>query len=61
MPQQQQLAMSKSNKEKAVEVKTKGNTAFTAGKFKEAIEFYTEAIKLDPTDHVRPRPVISMR
>ena len=53
--------MSKSNKEKAVEVKAKGNTAFTASKFKEAIEFYTEAIKLDPTDHVRPRPVLSMR
>lgn len=47
--------MSKTNKEKAVEVKNKGNQAFSAGKYKEAIEFYTEAIKLDPADHVRER------
>ena len=43
----------KTNKEQAVEAKNKGNQAFTAGKYKEAIEFYSQAIKLDPTDHVR--------
>jgi len=40
-----------SAKDQAVSVKTKGNTAFQAGKFPEAIEFYSQAIKLDPTDH----------
>lgn len=49
--------MSKTNKEQAVEVKNKGNQAFTAGKYKEAIEFYSQAIKLDPSDHVRSQLV----
>jgi len=43
--------MSKSNKEKAVEVKNKGNAAFQANNFTDAIKFYSEAIQLDPTDH----------
>lgn len=40
------------DKAKAAEAKAKGNTAFTAKDFKEAIKHFTEAISHDPTDHV---------
>lgn len=40
------------DKEKAQEAKARGNTAFQAKDFKEAIKHFTEAIKYDPTDHV---------
>eukprot|EP00933_Yihiella_yeosuensis_P005476 TRINITY_DN109992_c0_g1_i1.p1 TRINITY_DN109992_c0_g1~~TRINITY_DN109992_c0_g1_i1.p1 ORF type:complete len:589 (+),score=160.00 TRINITY_DN109992_c0_g1_i1:63-1829(+) len=40
------------NKAKALEEKTKGNSAFAAKRYKEAIEHFTEAIGHDPTDHV---------
>lgn len=36
----------------ASEAKAKGNAAFQAKDFKEAIKHFTEAIKHDPTDHV---------
>lgn len=36
----------------AAEAKAKGNAAFQAKDFKEAIKHFTEAIKHDPTDHV---------
>lgn len=38
--------------EQAVEWKTKGNAALSAGNFKEAIECYTKAIELDGSQHV---------
>eukprot|EP01101_Sappina_pedata_P006941 TRINITY_DN3569_c0_g1_i1.p1 TRINITY_DN3569_c0_g1~~TRINITY_DN3569_c0_g1_i1.p1 ORF type:complete len:280 (+),score=108.38 TRINITY_DN3569_c0_g1_i1:49-840(+) len=38
-----------SNK-KAVELKTKGNTAYLSKKYKDAIEYYNKAIKLDAND-----------
>lgn len=41
-----------SNREIALEFKKKGNAAFKQKKFKEAIEFYSQAIENDPTDHV---------
>lgn len=40
------------DKAKAAEAKAKGNAAFTAKDFKEAIKHFTEAISHDPTDHV---------
>eukprot|EP00930_Biecheleria_cincta_P096127 TRINITY_DN87_c0_g1_i2.p1 TRINITY_DN87_c0_g1~~TRINITY_DN87_c0_g1_i2.p1 ORF type:complete len:605 (-),score=194.58 TRINITY_DN87_c0_g1_i2:517-2268(-) len=40
------------DKAKAAEAKAKGNTAFQAKDFKEAIKHFTEAISHDPTDHV---------
>mmetsp|Transcript_149287 Transcript_149287/g.371787 ORF Transcript_149287/g.371787 Transcript_149287/m.371787 type:complete len:588 (+) Transcript_149287:96-1859(+) len=40
------------DKEKAAAAKAKGNAAFQAKNFKEAIEHFTEAIGHDPTDHV---------
>eukprot|EP00930_Biecheleria_cincta_P096128 TRINITY_DN87_c0_g2_i1.p1 TRINITY_DN87_c0_g2~~TRINITY_DN87_c0_g2_i1.p1 ORF type:complete len:609 (-),score=200.04 TRINITY_DN87_c0_g2_i1:475-2229(-) len=40
------------DKAKAAEAKAKGNTAFQAKDFKEAITHFTEAISHDPTDHV---------
>mmetsp|Transcript_19087 Transcript_19087/g.44616 ORF Transcript_19087/g.44616 Transcript_19087/m.44616 type:complete len:590 (-) Transcript_19087:247-2016(-) len=40
------------DKEKALEAKAKGNTAFQAKNYEEAIKHFTEAIKHDPTDHV---------
>ncbi len=33
-------------------LKDKGNAALNAGKFDEAIKFYSDAIKLDPNNHV---------
>eukprot|EP00405_Crypthecodinium_cohnii_P017933 CAMPEP_0206443610 /NCGR_PEP_ID=MMETSP0324_2-20121206/14459_1 /ASSEMBLY_ACC=CAM_ASM_000836 /TAXON_ID=2866 /ORGANISM="Crypthecodinium cohnii, Strain Seligo" /LENGTH=580 /DNA_ID=CAMNT_0053911555 /DNA_START=99 /DNA_END=1841 /DNA_ORIENTATION=+ len=40
------------DKEKAAECKAKGNAAFSAKNFEEAIKHFTEAISHDPTDHV---------
>jgi len=40
------------NKAKALEAKAKGNAAFSAQSFDEAIKHFTEAIGHDPTDHV---------
>merc|ERR1719486_824417 len=40
------------DKAKAAEAKALGNEAFKAQDFKTAITHFTEAIKLDPTDHV---------
>jgi stress-induced-phosphoprotein 1 len=36
----------------ADEFKQQGNTAFSAGKFPEAIDLFSQAISLDPTNHV---------
>lgn len=36
----------------AEEAKAKGNAAFAAGNFNEAVEHFSEAIKLSPTNHV---------
>ncbi|XP_058084908.1 hsp70-Hsp90 organizing protein-like [Magnolia sinica] len=36
----------------ADEAKSKGNAAFSAGRFSEAVRFFTEAIDLAPTNHV---------
>lgn len=33
-------------------VQAKGNAAFSAGKFEEAIDFFTQAIDVDPSNHV---------
>lgn len=33
-------------------LKEKGNTSLNEGKFDEAIRYYSEAIKLDPKNHV---------
>lgn len=41
-----------SDKEKAAEAKKKGNDAFTAKNYKEAIKHFTEAISHDANDHV---------
>ncbi|KAF8796572.1 Stress-induced-phosphoprotein 1 like protein [Argiope bruennichi] len=41
-----------SDKEKATLLKDQGNAALNAGKFDEAIRFYSEAIKVDPSNHV---------
>ncbi|GBM51772.1 Stress-induced-phosphoprotein 1 [Araneus ventricosus] len=41
-----------SDKEKATLLKDQGNAALNAGKFDEAIRFYSEAVKVDPTNHV---------
>lgn len=40
------------SKAQAAEFKAKGNAALAASNFEEAVEHYTNAIKLDPTDHV---------
>ncbi|KAL4533809.1 hypothetical protein Ndes2437B_g03133 [Nannochloris sp. 'desiccata'] len=34
------------------ELKSKGNTAFSAGKFEEAIQHFSDAIAVDPNNHV---------
>lgn len=36
----------------ADELKAKGNAAFSAGNFEEAIKFFSDAIDVDPTNHV---------
>lgn len=36
----------------AAEWKDKGNTEFSAGNYEKAIEYFTNAISVDPTDHV---------
>eukprot|EP01117_Protostelium_nocturnum_P008231 TRINITY_DN2937_c0_g1_i1.p1 TRINITY_DN2937_c0_g1~~TRINITY_DN2937_c0_g1_i1.p1 ORF type:complete len:557 (-),score=247.91 TRINITY_DN2937_c0_g1_i1:105-1775(-) len=36
----------------ALEAKNKGNAAFSAGQFEEAIKHFSEAIELDPSNHV---------
>eukprot|EP00262_Sarcandra_glabra_P006503 TRINITY_DN18832_c0_g1_i1.p1 TRINITY_DN18832_c0_g1~~TRINITY_DN18832_c0_g1_i1.p1 ORF type:complete len:622 (+),score=117.52 TRINITY_DN18832_c0_g1_i1:180-2045(+) len=36
----------------AEEAKSKGNAAFSAGRFSEAVKFFSEAIDLSPTNHV---------
>jgi len=38
------------NKQQAAEAKDKGNKFFSSGKYTEAIQWYTKAIQLDPTD-----------
>ncbi len=38
--------------EAAVEFKNKGNTAFQQGAYDEAIQHFSEAIKLDASNHV---------
>ena len=35
-----------------VTVQAQGNAAFSSGKFEEAIEYFTQAIELDPENHV---------
>ncbi|GKT36671.1 Serine/threonine-protein phosphatase 5, partial [Aduncisulcus paluster] len=39
-----------SPKERAIELKNKGNTLFKDGKYEEAITFFTQAIELNQTD-----------
>jgi Flp pilus assembly protein TadD len=34
------------------ELKNKGNAAFSAGNFAEAIDLFTQAIAIDPTNHI---------
>lgn len=41
-----------SDKAKANEAKARGNASFTQGKFEQAVEDFSEAIRYDPTDHV---------
>jgi len=41
-----------SDKEKASQLKDKGNAALNAGNFEEAIQCYSSAINLDPSNHV---------
>jgi hypothetical protein len=36
----------------AEEFKKQGNDAFSAGKFDEAIGFFSQAIEIDPSNHV---------
>ena len=37
----------------AEELKSHGNKAFSAGQFQEAIDFFTQAIEADSSNHVR--------
>jgi len=41
-----------SDKDKSIEWKNKGNAEFKQKNFEKAIEHYSEAIKLDPTNQV---------
>ena len=36
----------------AEELKAKGNAAFSAKNYTEAVDFFTQAINLDPNNHV---------
>jgi len=36
----------------ALKLKDLGNQAFQAGKFEEAVSFFTQAIEINPQDHV---------
>jgi L1 cell adhesion molecule like protein len=47
-----QRKLEESRKERAQEHKTKGNEAFSAGNWLEAVESFTEAIQEDPSDKV---------
>lgn len=38
--------------EQAEEFKAKGNAAFQAGKNDEAVEWFTKAIEIDPSNHI---------
>ena len=38
--------------QQAIDFKNKGNEAFKAHKYEEAIQFFTQAIQLNPNDHV---------
>jgi len=40
------------NSQKALEAKNKGNSAFSAKNYQEAIQHFTEAIELDPSNHI---------
>ncbi|XP_006813167.2 stress-induced-phosphoprotein 1-like, partial [Saccoglossus kowalevskii] len=40
------------NKSQVDALKTQGNAALQAGKSQEAVQFYTDAIAIDPTNHV---------
>lgn len=44
-----------STEQQAAALKAKGNDAFARRKFKEAVKFYSQAIELDPSSHVRGR------
>ena len=44
--------MSPEQKAAAAEAKNKGNAAFSAGQFNEAVTHFTAAIAADPTDHI---------
>lgn len=50
-PEDQAAALQEA-KEKAAQLKTEGNTAFSASQWEVALVKFTEAIKLDSTDHV---------
>jgi predicted negative regulator of RcsB-dependent stress response len=41
------------NKSKAVEAKNRGNTFFAANKHADAVAAFSQAIDLDPSEHVR--------
>jgi len=41
-----------SNKERAAELKAKGNAAFSAGNYEESIKHFSDAIEADPNDHI---------
>jgi cytochrome c-type biogenesis protein CcmH/NrfG len=51
-PQPQQIIVDMANKAKAQEAKNRGNAAFKENRHQEAVAAYSEAIKLDPSDHV---------
>ncbi len=47
-----QPAVSPEAKAAAQDAKNKGNTAFSAGQFAEALAHFTAAITADPSDHI---------